>query len=139
MSAILINKTPHPVTVFSDVEGTVTYGAAESPARVSEERSLVGYNNDCIPFYIYKYGQVTGLPPEEDPDVAYIVSSQVMQAIPQRNDLLVPADMVRDDQGRIIGCNGFRISQSTADSNPRWVHLVSAEYRTLSTQLDSAQ
>ena len=41
--------------------------------------------------------------------VFYIVSQMVKNALPERKDLLVPAEIVRDNDGRIVGCKGFQI------------------------------
>lgn len=39
----------------------------------------------------------------------YIVSRMVANALPNRKDLLVPNELVRDDQGNIIGCRSFEV------------------------------
>ena len=39
----------------------------------------------------------------------YIVSQLVKSALPNRSDLLVPAEMVRDEKGMIIGCKSLGI------------------------------
>jgi hypothetical protein len=36
--------------------------------------------------------------------VYYIVSAMVRAALPDRKDLLVPSQQVRDDAGRVVGC-----------------------------------
>ena len=37
----------------------------------------------------------------------YIVSQLVKSALPNRSDLLVPAEMVRDEKGAILGCKSL--------------------------------
>lgn len=52
------------------------------------------------------YGSVVGLP-DPEPDTWYIVSLATALAAALatgRNDLLVPYDQIRDEDGRIIGC-----------------------------------
>ena len=39
--------------------------------------------------------------------VFYIVSQLVKNALPDRTDLLVPAEVVRDGNGNIIGCKSL--------------------------------
>ena len=39
----------------------------------------------------------------------YIVSQLVKSALPNRSDLLVPAEMVRDEKGVILGCKSLGI------------------------------
>ena len=50
--------------------------------------------------------EVEGLP-EPKKDTYYVVSALVAGAAKNRNDLLIPNDIVRDDQGRIIGCRSL--------------------------------
>ena len=47
--------------------------------------------------------------PEERPDTFYLVSAMVKGALPQRRDLLVPAEQVRDDSGRVVGCKSLGV------------------------------
>ena len=39
----------------------------------------------------------------------YIVSQLIKSAFPERNDLLVPAEVVRDSSGNIVGCRSLGI------------------------------
>ena len=50
---------------------------------------------------------VTGLP-EPQEGVIYLTSTLVAQAVPDRTDVLVPADLRRDEAGRIIGCGALQ-------------------------------
>ena len=52
------------------------------------------------------FGETTGLP-DAHPGVINIVSRIVAEANPERDDLLMVHDTVRDDDGNIIGCKGF--------------------------------
>jgi hypothetical protein len=62
----------------------------------------------AVPTVRTSYGEVTGLP---DPQVGvvFIVSGMVASAAP-REDVMSPGELVRDAQGRIIGCYGLRRS-----------------------------
>lgn len=48
------------------------------------------------------FGKVENLP-EPQEGVVYVVSALVAQAVPDREDVFIPDDTVRDEQGRIIG------------------------------------
>ena len=50
--------------------------------------------------------EVEGLP-EPKKDTYYVVSALVAGAAKNRNDLLIPNDIVRDEKGRIIGCRSL--------------------------------
>jgi hypothetical protein len=44
----------------------------------------------------------------------YIVDAQLAAVLPEREDLLVPDDLVRDERGRVIGYRGVRRLHRTA-------------------------
>lgn len=52
------------------------------------------------------FGKVVGLPTTNE-GTFFVVSRLVMAACPSREDLVAPNDLVRDEQGRIIGCRSF--------------------------------
>lgn len=58
-----------------------------------------------FPFFVDTV--VTDLPEAVD-GVVYITSTLVAQAVPDRTDVLVPADLRRDEAGRIIGCGALQ-------------------------------
>ncbi len=62
-------------------------------------------NND-IPVFRTTFGEVEGLPEPQD-DTLYIVSLLVRRARPYRGDLLSPGQLIRDAEGRPIGCKGL--------------------------------
>lgn len=49
------------------------------------------------------YGDVENLP-NPMPNTIYIVSALVASRVPTRSDVFYPCCMVRDTQGRVIGC-----------------------------------
>jgi hypothetical protein len=48
--------------------------------------------------------------PEPQEGVWFIVSSVVVSAHPERRDLLVPSDLVRDGSGVVTACRSFVVS-----------------------------
>jgi hypothetical protein len=101
----IINKTPHPVHLV-DNEGKVfrTFPGCpkEDLIRLASE-TVPQVALDGVPTSRTVFGEPTGLPEAVD-DVFYIVSQLVKSALPERIDLLVPAEVVRDSDGQIIGC-----------------------------------
>lgn len=102
------NLTPHAVRImFSD--GTERVYASDGLARVGYE-SVVVDQIDGVEVVRITYGTVEGLP-EPDGETYYIVSQLTAAAARQNgrsvDDLLLTADLVRDDQGRIVGCRQF--------------------------------
>lgn len=81
------NYTPHTITLAGD---TRTVLPSEGIARV-----------DGLPL-----GPVVGLP-NPRPGTLYVVSVIVAERLPERDDLRVPGEQIRDEQGRIIGCRSL--------------------------------
>ena len=52
------------------------------------------------------FNEVEGLP-EPQENTIYIVSALVAGAAKDRDDLVIPNDIVRDDKGNIIGCKNL--------------------------------
>lgn len=104
----ILNLTPHPVHVI-DKKGEVvrTFPASGKVARLEVETERTGVI-DGIPTVRTKFGDPEGLPAPTG-GTFYIVSQLIKSALPYRADLLVPADVVRDSEGRVIGCRAFQV------------------------------
>jgi hypothetical protein len=61
-----------------------------------------------IPTVTTSFGEVTGMP-DPQPGVFLIVSGMVASAA-ARSDVFSPGDLVRDENGRPVGCRGLRRS-----------------------------
>ena len=106
----IINLTPHAIH-FMDKEGSVltTIQPSGTVARAKQTCVQVGImsvGEANIPINQSSYGEVEGLPAPEDGTV-YIVSALTAQAVPDRNDVFITDDAVRDAEGRIIGCRAL--------------------------------
>ena len=74
-----------------------------------DEVEKYGYDNGWnlyIDIMEKSFNEVEGLP-EPQEDTYYIVSALVAGAAKNRDDLLIPNDTVRDEQGRIVGCRSL--------------------------------
>ena len=100
----IINLTPHDITIIS-AAGNSVFPATGKVARVAVNSSEIG-NVAGIPVMKNFYSDVEGLPDPEK-DTCYLVSKIVADAVPDRDDVLIPNDSVRDENGRIIGCRNF--------------------------------
>ena len=98
-----VNLTPHTIN-------EVTSGRAFEPsgdvARVSVEYIPID-PTDGIDTYAPCYGDVEGLP-EPQSGTTFIVSGMVLAHCPKRLDVVAPGELVRDDNGKPIGCKGFK-------------------------------
>lgn len=105
-----VNLTPHTVQV-----GTNKFPPSGAVARATETTTkggtllapyIEGRAGSLIHLVETKWGAVEGLP-EPAQETLFIVSNLVMGQTPRR-DLVAPADLVRDDHGRVIGCRALR-------------------------------
>lgn len=102
----IVNLTPHAIN-FVDQEGNAVLSVEPSGnlARVSSRITTVD-SIDGIPVTETVFGEVEGLPAEQD-GVIYLVSAIVAARCPNRTDVFIPSESVRDDKGRIIGCKSL--------------------------------
>ena len=104
----IINLTPHPVNLLDVDANVVITFHSEGLARCSQNDIIIGKLNKDIILTKTSYGEVIGLP-EQSPRTFYIVSRLVRNALPNRTDLLVPNQLIRDSEGQIVGCKSFSI------------------------------
>ena len=107
----IVNLTPHALNFMPEgPDGpTVTIPPSGQVARCAVHRvqvDTVTVDGITIPVNQTQFGTVTGLP-DPQPDTIYIVSSLVAQAVPDRQDVFIVDDAVRDEQGRIIGARAL--------------------------------
>ena len=112
-----INLTPHAINIVGSDEKIVkTIEPSGRIARVKVESKIVGQVNG-INIVKSTFGNVEGITREEIVDsqnTAFIVSRMVKERINQEwkyNNFMVviPDDIVRDKDGKIIGCRRFSI------------------------------
>ena len=101
----VVNLTPHEVR-FVDEQARVirSWRKAPDPARVEAVRTPL---NPVEGLPLLAERRSRAVLPEPREGVWYIVSSVVSSAHPERDDLLVPSDFVRDDRGMVTGCRSF--------------------------------
>ncbi len=102
-----INLTPHDVNLILQDESTMTIPASGSIARVGSHVEQVG-TIGIIPVVKTVFDTVVTDLPDPQAGVIYLTSTLVAQAVPDRIDVLVPADLRRDEAGRIIGCGALQ-------------------------------
>ncbi len=97
------NLTPHPIVVIRGEERLTI--PSSGLARLAA-KTVRGGEIDGIPLSKTVFGQPEGLPDPQD-GVYLVVSQLIKSALPQRTDLLVPAEVVRDEKGNIVGCQSL--------------------------------
>jgi len=108
----VVNLTPHAVTVVDASSRVIRcWPGSDEPARVEAVRVPVGLEVAGVPLMAEERSRAANLP-EPQEGVWFIVSSVVGSAHPERRDLLVPSDLVRDGEGVVTACRSFVISGS---------------------------
>ncbi len=102
-----MNMTPHEVTIL-DADNNVIrrIPASGKLIRLQSKTVSTGHYND-VPLTKTEFGDPEGLPERQVPGTYYIVSQLVKSACTSRHDLLVPAEVVRNESGNIIGCRSL--------------------------------
>jgi len=102
----IVNCTPHPVNIC-DEGGNVRRVIPPSGdvIRLAARTERCG-NWDGVPLSRTVFGEPEGFP-ARDADTLYIVSALVKAAMPEDASLVVPAEVVRDEQGRVVGCRSL--------------------------------
>jgi hypothetical protein len=104
MTQQLINMTPHPINIVDkDKNNLITIPVSGNQIRLATTTVDSGIRVNGIAITSTQFGEPVGLP-ELSEGVFYIVSAIVKGALPNRKDLLVPAEMQRNEDGNIIGC-----------------------------------
>jgi len=102
-----VNLTPHEIKIYDENDQLVaTVPPSGTVARVSVTYKKVG-RFEMAPLYKAKYGSVEDLP-DPKPGIMYIVSGMVKAAIPDREDVTAPGELIRDPNGKPIGCRGLK-------------------------------
>lgn len=109
----IINLTPHAVTLING--GNEIKFDSQGVARAKQIETVAGEMEICgqkIPTVRMEYGEPEDLP-EPKAGVCYIVSYITAMAAKAKgrgtNDLLMTADLVRNEEGQIIGCRKFSV------------------------------
>lgn len=101
-----VNCTPHPIRLLgSDNQVVLSLPRGEVIPRLSQSTRQVDVVNR-VPITETQFGETQDLPDPQE-GTLLIVSRLVLTANPDRNDLVVPNELVRDTEGNIIGCQSL--------------------------------
>jgi hypothetical protein len=93
----VVNLTPHKVTLLG-----VDFPPSGVISRCTEGRSE---NHHLLPVVQLSMGEILNLP-EPKQDHIYIASRIVAEKA-KRNDVFCPGDIIRNDEGAIVGCSSL--------------------------------
>ena len=102
----IINCTPHPIQLLDENNNLVlTLPKGEVIPRLNQSTKKVSEING-IAITETVFGEIQDIP-EEKADTILIVSRLVLSACKDRNDLVVPNELVRNSEGNIVGCKSL--------------------------------
>ncbi len=104
---MLVNLTPHDINIIVEDDLDIRIPMCENPPRTSHTRRRVG-DVAGIPLNRVEFDKTKDIPAKKE-DTYHIVSRVVAESCPERDDLLVPDETVRDANGKIIGCTAFSV------------------------------
>ncbi len=100
----IINLTNHNINLFRGNQAEVTTLKPGLTSPVVRHKKVLLRHIAGFPVHRKTPGEVLNKP-EKINNTYYIVSSVVAEALPDREDLLVPQTI--KSEGRVYGCNGF--------------------------------
>ncbi len=106
-----MNLTPHALNLMpaGPTGPVVTIPPSGLVARCAVDRvqvDTVTVDGISVPVNQTRFGEVSDLPEPQEGTI-FIVSALTAQAVPERKDVYITDDAVRDEQGRIIGCRAL--------------------------------
>ncbi len=105
----LRNLTPHPVSIHRGATRLTLPpepGAAPRVVETSHLRGTVEVDGLSVPLLHVTASKVAGLPAPQA-GTLLVVARVVAEAAPERDDLVVPHEVVRDPQGAVVGCRAL--------------------------------
>ena len=118
------NYTPHDITIINGSlkvvlksEGVIRaksvqtqVGTVYHEEHITDDAGHASIDEFPVPEYKLTFGEPEGMPEDIDPDGVYVVSAIAAQALKQAGwagTYMVTCGAIRDEQGRIIGCQGL--------------------------------
>lgn len=109
LNAQIINLTPHLINIYRDGEIILTIPSSGT-ARAMEGKDKEVCSINGIPVIKKTYSEPENLP-EFHENVFYVVSALTAQSAKDcgraTEDLLLTGNLVRDESGRVIGCEAL--------------------------------
>lgn len=105
------NLTPHAIYIIGENDKVVAIFQSEGVARAEQKDKHVGEING-IPLVRTTFGEPINLPDYEEGTyliVSLATANAAKAAGRTTKDLLLTSNLVRDEQGRIIGCKAFAV------------------------------
>jgi hypothetical protein len=102
----IVNCTPHTINIKREDDSFLKVPPSGTIARVSSKQSIAERLNGFV-VYNTKFGEVENLPDPEEGTI-YLVSRVLLTSLNgSRSDCFSPGNLLRDEKGQPIGCQGL--------------------------------
>ena len=111
LSVEFINLTPHELNVRKEDGSFLTVPPSGTVARVSVQAMTMGRIDGVVITGQAFESDISGVPPRKD-GTYYVVSRLAADALKEEGrveDILIPGPAIRDEDGKIVGCDGFSV------------------------------
>ena len=110
-NSAFINLTANDITIFGKNHTNVTIPKSGTVAYCKQQDNIL--DEACLDGCLFPIGKriytEVGNVPEPKENVFYIVNLVVAQQLPERDDLLVPSNSIKDENGNIVGFKSLNI------------------------------
>lgn len=107
--AKLINLTEHDINIVDRDKVILTIPPSGRVVRLGVKIKPIDtkFVNDAVVRITQNEYLGSGFSEQPQNGVYYVVSQLVANSLPEREDLLIPNELVRDKQGKVIGCRSL--------------------------------
>jgi hypothetical protein len=105
----LVNLTAHPVVLLAEDGAELQLPPSGMVARRPVQRvplTTIVWAGHPVTISAVSLGEAVGLPAPAR-GVVFVVSRLVAEAVPKREDLVIPDQVVRNAAGHAVACRGF--------------------------------
>lgn len=111
MSIEFVNLTPHELNVRKEDGSFLTLPPSGEVARVKVATMTMGRIDGVVITGQAFESDISGVPPRTD-GTYYVVSRLAAEALKEESrveDILIPGPAIRDEDGKVVGCDGLSV------------------------------
>ena len=110
-NARFINLTDKDITIYGKNHTTITFPKSGTVAFVKQQDNIL--DEACVDGCLFDIGKriytEVGNVPKPEENIFYIVPIVVAQQLPERDDLLVASNAIKNENGEIVGFTSLNI------------------------------
>lgn len=123
--AQFINLTDKDITIYGKNHTTITFPKSGTVAFVKQQDNIL--DEACVDGCLFDIGKriytEVGNVPKPEENIFYIVPVVVAQQLPERDDLLVASNSIKNENGEIVGFTSLNVIQR-ADIQSFFTYII---------------